>query len=175
MTVQLTIVTCRDCPHAKETDGSASPGSEDYRIGARAEAERCNQLLAERNRARNETIAALEKLEAAERALAAIGHLASSWEAVVRNREGGETKGYFTDPVVGAALELRDTLAEEMRSYELVAKRAAGLTEAKMLTPDDVRTIAREVIAEVAGRAQCRLAHDEPALLELAEAAKDNQ
>lgn len=41
----------------------------DYRDGARYETERCDQLLSERNRARNETIAALEKLEAAEREL----------------------------------------------------------------------------------------------------------
>jgi chromosome segregation ATPase len=41
----------------------------DFREGARAEAQRCDELLAERNRARNETLAALEKVAELEAAL----------------------------------------------------------------------------------------------------------
>lgn len=42
----------------------------------------------------------------------ALLRLAESWEGVVLKREGSrDSNAYVTDPVVGAALELKDTLA----------------------------------------------------------------
>lgn len=137
----------------------------EYRAGARYETERCDQLLEERNRARNETTAALEKLEAAEREVKKLRAWHESDQqalAVYRERFG-----YNSPDQPPPAKPLPRTRVYGGDAIPVTGTQ--GAAETNPLTRDDVKAIVAEVAERANGRGNC----DEPALLKLAEAAKE--